>query len=148
MQIYSPNLEVVATADRLEEIVLTKYGWDNNKRNLDDLLMEIRDRSIKPPTDSDHWDHAQVIQIVWHIGNWFLIFFLTFLFSLLFYFQNLEKVSSLIQGLRQIHFPPKWPTDAPEFIKYVECIVHRDIKNKNIGVKKTPDGTVRNCCFA
>jgi len=120
LQIYSPNLEVVATADRLEEIVLTKYGWDNNKRNLDDLLMEIRDRSILPPTHADHWDNGQVIQIVWHI------------------------VSSLIQGLRQIHFPPKWPTDAPEFIKYVECVVHRDIKNKNIGVKKTPDGTF--CC--
>ena len=78
MQIYSPNLEVVATADRLEEIVLTKYGWDNNKRNLDDLLMEIRDRSILPPTHADHWDNAQVIQIVWHIGNRFLILFLTF----------------------------------------------------------------------
>ncbi|CAG5091426.1 Oidioi.mRNA.OKI2018_I69.PAR.g13043.t1.cds [Oikopleura dioica] len=66
LQIYSPNVEVVATADRLEEIVLTKYGWDNNKRNLDDLLMEVRNRSMLKPDDPAYWNEEQVIQIVWH----------------------------------------------------------------------------------
>ena len=56
-------------ADRIEEIVFTKYGWDNNKRNLDDLLMEIRDRSLRNQNDRKFWSEENVIQIVWDVGT-------------------------------------------------------------------------------
>lgn len=47
LQIFYPsigNIPMLGSADRIDQIVVDKYGWDIGKRNLSDLLREIHDR--------------------------------------------------------------------------------------------------------
>jgi serine/threonine protein kinase len=54
-----------------------------------------------------------------------------------------DTVSSLLKGVQTLHTAWGVAEHAYGYGKYIKSVVHRDIKLKNIGIKKDSDGGVR-----
>ena len=125
--------------NKLETIVVSKYGWESDKRNLLDLLIEINKKtwviimtstltvewyprtSVNPNT-SPEWSQKEVNDIAWDV------------------------VKSLLKGIQNLHGAATSPTSNGSFSSYFKCVVHRDIKLNNIGIKRNADGHVSLNC--
>ena len=115
---YPPLPAIVQPNKRIETIVVAKYGWGTNnadngreRRNLFDLLIELKDQ-----TQQGEWSQHKANTVAWDIAK------------------------SLVKGIQNLHEARTAVANGHNYAAQFSCVVHRDIKLKNIGIKTNADG--------